>query len=489
MATRYQLELIPSLDRVQSPRGYKGLHAFHKYWGKKPLEPLAFLIETLTDVNGLVIDPFMGSCATGVAALGLGRRFVGIDLNPVAVQLASVLLSPPSALVIKETIDKVEKRIRTAICETYMSPQACSPITHYLWDKSTLMQLWVAGRSRNGRVEYAPMREDIELAKRFSDYKPQRIRQPKFFNNSRINTKSDLTLHDIFTGRALRNIELLLDTISQLPEGQQLPMKMSLTASIGQMSKMVFAITGRGKTSGITSEKIEVGSWVIGYWRPALHFEVNVWNCFTSRTKKFVTALNQVDGHSHYQQGSISDVINSSAFYSLNIGDVLEVLESIPDNSADLILADPPHSDRIPYLELSELWNSLLSLEADFSQEIVVSDAKGRGKSLDDYNARMGRFVELAAKKVKRKGAVVILFNARDASSWDFLNNFEAFTNKAGVRYVGNFPITYSAGSVIQDNRKGGLKNDFALVFSVNAQHSRTLQALPNWSPNMPINN
>ena len=57
------------------------------------------------------------------------------------------------------------------------------------------------------------------------------------------------------------------------------------------MTKMVFAVTGRGKTKGQTATSIEVGSWVIGYWRPQMHFEVNVWNCFERRTSKLLAAL------------------------------------------------------------------------------------------------------------------------------------------------------------------------------------------------------
>ncbi len=40
------------------------------------------LIESLTDPDGLVVDPFAGSGSFGKAALSLGRRFIGADLDP-----------------------------------------------------------------------------------------------------------------------------------------------------------------------------------------------------------------------------------------------------------------------------------------------------------------------------------------------------------------------------------------------------------------------
>jgi hypothetical protein len=57
------------------------------------------------------------------------------------------------------------------------------------------------------------------------------------------------------------------------------------------MSKMVFAVTSRGKTKGEISHKVEAGSWVIGYWRPSLHFEINVWDCFQRRLSKLQKAI------------------------------------------------------------------------------------------------------------------------------------------------------------------------------------------------------
>lgn len=49
---------------------------------EKPVELIAAIVETVADVGQTVLDPFMGSGTTGVAAIGAGRRFIGIEIDP-----------------------------------------------------------------------------------------------------------------------------------------------------------------------------------------------------------------------------------------------------------------------------------------------------------------------------------------------------------------------------------------------------------------------
>ncbi len=75
-----------------------------KTFGKHPTQKPVALIERClrasTNPDDLVLDPFVGSGATGVAAIGMGRRFLGCDREEEYIRLTinrlSALCSDPS---------------------------------------------------------------------------------------------------------------------------------------------------------------------------------------------------------------------------------------------------------------------------------------------------------------------------------------------------------------------------------------------------------
>ena len=53
----------------------------HTHPKQKPVDLCEYLIKSYTDAGDIVLDNAMGSGSTGVAALNLGRRFIGIEMN------------------------------------------------------------------------------------------------------------------------------------------------------------------------------------------------------------------------------------------------------------------------------------------------------------------------------------------------------------------------------------------------------------------------
>lgn len=480
-----ELDLPKGPETLAIPDGYKGLYGFHKYWGKKPAEPIAYLINHLSPPGGLVIDPFLGSGVSAIEAVRLNRRVIGIDLNPAAIRLTRMLVNPPSKGNVEASFAQIRTTVKTEIMATYKTADG-DAATHYLWSGDVMEKIWRMQPNAKKRIEGFPAEADLKLAAKFDSYEPHLLRKPRFFTNSRINSKATFKLADLFTGRALHNIELILGAIGALPPSAREPLLLSLTAAVGQMSSMVFAISGRGKKSGEKSERIEVGSWVIGFWKPEIHFEVNAWNCFERRVNKLIKALDEAPTSIDSKPGKISDVCANTSKSALVNGDCLEELLVVPDESTDLIITDPPHGDRIPYLELSELWNVILGEDSRFESEIVVSNAKERAKTTQQYNESMRHFLILAAKKLKKSGHLVLFFNARSESSWLFFDVFRQNATTAGMVFNGCFPLVYSAGSVVQDNRAGALQTDYGLIFSRSTSVNKQLVDIPNWSSKMP---
>lgn len=55
---------------------------------EKPIDLMAEIIADFTNPGDTILDPFMGSGTTGIAALMLGRKFVGVEQNPRYFKLA-----------------------------------------------------------------------------------------------------------------------------------------------------------------------------------------------------------------------------------------------------------------------------------------------------------------------------------------------------------------------------------------------------------------
>ena len=72
----------------KSPQHVTAYNAFNgqQHPTQKPVEVMEFVVRKAK--GGAILDPFMGSGTTGVACMNLGRKFIGIEIEPKYYEIA-----------------------------------------------------------------------------------------------------------------------------------------------------------------------------------------------------------------------------------------------------------------------------------------------------------------------------------------------------------------------------------------------------------------
>lgn len=438
---------------------YKGLFAMHKYWGKKPFEQLDYFIEKYSNKNDVVLDSFCGSGVTLVEALRLGRNAVGIDLNPIAIKLTHASLQPVDLKLLKNKFEEIKATVKPTIDSLYEREVEGEKTitTHVVWKGKKIDEVWFLDSFGKKQIRKAD-KFDYEMSENPS-VEPKWYPDSLMFENSRINVYKNQKVSDLFTKRALVGLSVILDEIKKVEdEAVREALELTFTGAISQASKLVFVIRRRGKAEKATLEgKPEVGSWVIGYWVPEEHFEIHAWNCFENRFKRILKGKEDVN--------SFSKKFNCD--YKLIMGSATEI--PFDDGSVDYVFIDPPHANRILYMEQSLMWNAWLGLDKDiqWDKEIIVSESKGRNKDLESYSTLLDESFKEIRRVLKKQKYLSFAFNCFDDDTW--IKTLNLFIRN-GFEFVEIEPLEYSAHSVVQDNRKNGLKTDFVFT-CVNAEN------------------
>ena len=437
---------------------YKGIYAMHKYWGKKPFNEISKFIEQYTKPGEIVLDSFCGSGVTLIEALRSGRKCIGADINPIAIKLSKASMTPVDVDEVNKTFKKIKTNLQKKINSLYEVDEdgKTTLVTHTIWKFGEPIEVWYATDQCRKKIRVG--RDIDKIMSEHPSIKAKWYPTTKMFENSRINVGHGQTVDDLFTQRALVGLSLILEEIYKIDNADIRDIfELTLTGTLSQASNLVFVIRRRKKNEG-TKPKAEVGSWVIGYWVPEEHFEINVWNCFENRFKRIQKGVVEING-------IFSD--RAKDYYDKNVILLNETATKLPldDHSVDYVFIDPPHANRIPYMEQSLMWNAWLQLDGsiDWDNEIIVSEAKGRrGKNAENYNMLLGDAFSEIKRLLKHGKHFSMAFNCLDDNTWiDTLNLFI----KHGFRLESIVPLEYSATSVIQDNRKNALKTDFVLTF------------------------
>ncbi|MGI6534537.1 MAG: DNA-methyltransferase [Peptococcia bacterium] len=76
-------------DFIETAVAANGERKYGKHPTQKPVQLMEFFIKVLTNEGDTVLDPFMGSGSTGVAAKKNNRNFIGIEIDDNYFQIAT----------------------------------------------------------------------------------------------------------------------------------------------------------------------------------------------------------------------------------------------------------------------------------------------------------------------------------------------------------------------------------------------------------------
>lgn len=122
----------------------------------------------------------------------------------------------------------------------------------------------------------------------------------------------------------------------------------------------------------------------------------------------------------------------------------------------------PTHGNRIPYLELSQMWNSWLNNKVNYKNEIIISSAKNRNKDITNYLKLLEKSMVEMVRVLKPNRCLSLMFNTHSERTWQEIFDF---TKNIGLKIHDISTLNYSRNSVVQEHKEGGLRFDFVLTF------------------------
>lgn len=392
---------------------YSPIYRMHKYWSKKPSEIIKTYIERYTDEGDILLDPFCGYGVTIFEALKLGRKAVGIDLNPMATFINQVILEPVNLSRLIWAFRDIQDACEHSISEIFSTkcPKCCGKgtVDFAIRKNNKLLDIGYKCECTKGRLFKKPDEYDYYIDEMLAEAEIP-FWYPKDVPLPTTQREKFEYVHELFTKRNLLALSMIFNAINRLDNRRvQNVMKLAFTACLDKCSRLK-PLSTKSKRSPEALPTLSEG-WVASrFYTPPLWQEVNPWVAFSHSFKRIY------DGKRESNDLLCNAVIGSN-FEELQSGKAnVIVLQGSSDevlatelsaDSVDYVLTDPPFGSATQYLTLSTFWGTWLGFDFDYGREIIVDTR--REKTRDDYYSRL-HSVFRALENVMKPGSFAHIF-------------------------------------------------------------------------------
>lgn len=416
-------------------------YLMHKYWARKPHNVISRCIEGLTQKGDIVLDPFCGSGVVIREGALLGRKCIGIDINPLAVLISNVLLAPPSAKEFSKVFESIYEQVYAKYGNLYLTNDGkyikylahriiskcdcglilkqsectkegkkficptCRRIIHF--NLESLVDTEVFNICVENDKSYMATNAELKRQEKISCYTDNSVDVAqfnfKFPENRRILAFKGIETSSFFTKRNYCILSCFANEIWKIKdEILRNCALLLLTSSVAQCSRLI-AHRNNLSTGG--------PAWSVpGFWIPQEHLETNPFVYLKSRLAKFKKALIELE------RKPIENSVNIFRGNSLKLLD-----DEFRDLKANLIFLDPPYGDNVPYTEFSNIWNSFLKKIPCSDDDISVSDRIDKTVSWNNYCYKLDQYMACLSRHIAPEGKMLITFNNNDMRAWTAL--------------------------------------------------------------------
>jgi len=182
-----------------------------------------------------------------------------------------------------------------------------------------------------------------------------------------------------------------------------------------------------------TFHEMPSGGWVnfVMYYRYRLAVnpaDRNVMEVFESRYSKILSAKKEMEYFINENTINNAQVVKGTA----------TDLSFIENESVDYIYTDPPYGKKIPYLDLSTMWNAWLDLdvsEDDYKLEAIEGGEHNKTKR--EYNDLISKSIQEMFRVLKFDRWMSFVFAHKDPEFWHLIVDT---CERCGFEYVGAVP-------------------------------------------------
>jgi len=361
--------------RKQQAKRHFGVNG---YFTRQSWDIVSAYINNFSQAGDTVLDPFGGSGVTAVEALLNDRKAISVDLNPLSVFIMKSLIAPVSLSKLSEAY--------AGVCKAYNDRK---PST-----KKDIKDI----------IKTCPLPKQIPLPK-----------------NSDVGTVTEL-----FTDSQMAQLALLKSIIlKEKDENIRLSLLLVFYNTISVMNRTYHEMPKGGPVNFVMYYRYRIAP------APAVR---DIMDVFENKYKRAFNAKKEIIQMCQLNQKNVGQVMENAEILKGTATD----LSFLSNESVDYIYTDPPYGKKIPYLDLSVMWNAWLDLdvsEEDYSLEAI--EGGEHNKTKDDYNTLISKSIQEMYRVLKFDRWLSFVFAHKDPEFWHLIIDT---CEKCGLEYIGAVP-------------------------------------------------